>query len=43
MKSMLTKGVRILDKVNRVVRISLPDILAEITNGNQFLLVDIIF
>ncbi len=31
----MTKGIRILDKKNRVVAVELPDILEEISNGNQ--------
>jgi hypothetical protein len=33
---MKTKGIRILDKENRVVSVKLPDILEQIENGNLF-------
>lgn len=33
---MESKGIRILDKENRVVCVTLPDILKEIHNGNSF-------
>lgn len=33
---MKVKGIRILDKVKRVVSVELPDILEEIPNGNLF-------
>ena len=32
---MTTKGIRILDKKNRIVWVELPDILKEISNGNS--------
>lgn len=33
---MKVKGIRILDKVNRIVSVELPDILEEIPHGNLF-------
>jgi hypothetical protein len=32
----MSKGIRILDKKNRIVSVGLPDILKEIDNGDQF-------